>query len=106
MDFRRRVRLAWWDVRAGRSPHTDLATDLGIPREQLRHLLSNHYFGAAWAQIELGSPFLLRRRVRFADLPRQIACARELLGQHDNRCAPPPRLNLFPDPTGDDRQCE
>ena len=106
MDFRRRVRLAWRNVRAGRSPHADLAADLGMPGEQLGHLLSNRYFGAAWAQIELGSPFLLRRRVRFADLPRQIAYARELLGQHDDRCAPPPRRRLFPDPTGNDPRRE
>ena len=75
-DFRRRARLAWY---AQGPEHTALAADLGIPRPVLRQLLTNRTFGAAWAEIESRSPFLARRRVRFADLPREIAYARELL---------------------------
>jgi glycosyltransferase involved in cell wall biosynthesis len=69
MDFRRRVRAAWRDLRVGRSPPTDLAADLGIPGALVQHLLRNRFFGAAWGEIEFRSPFLLRRRMRFIDLP-------------------------------------
>ena len=103
-DFRRRVRLAWQMLRAGRSPPPDLAIDLGLPAELLQHLLKNRFFGAAWAEIETGSPFLHRRRVRFADLPRQISYARQLLGQHDDWRTPQPRPDRLPDPTGSGRQ--
>jgi len=74
-DFRRRAREAWQ-----RQPTAvDLAADLGIPLPRLRTLLNHRWFGTAWAAIELHSPVLVRRRVRFADLPRQIAYARDLL---------------------------
>jgi hypothetical protein len=75
-DFRRRARLAWY---AQGPEDTALAADLGIPLRALRQVLTNRYFGAAWAEIEARSPFLARRRVRFVDLPREIAYARELL---------------------------
>jgi hypothetical protein len=104
MDFRRRARLAWRNLRVGRAPPTDLAADLGIPGALLQHLLGNRFFGAAWAEIESGSPFLLRRRVRFIDLPRQIAYARQLLGQHDAWQAIHPSPSLLPYPTGSGRQ--
>jgi hypothetical protein len=45
-------------------------------------MLKSRFFGAAWAGIEARSPFLVRRRVRFIELPRQIAYARELLEPH------------------------
>ncbi len=83
-DFRRRARLAWRMLRAGRSAPPDLAIDLGIPGELLQHLLKNRFFGAAWAEIETGSRFCGSKRVRFADLPRQISYALQLLGQHDD----------------------
>jgi len=104
MDFRRGARLAWRNLRAGRSPQTDLAADLGIPDVLLQHLLGNRFFGAAWAKIESGSPFLLRRRVRFIDLPGQIAYARQLLGQHDPWQATYPSPSLLPYPAGSGRQ--
>jgi hypothetical protein len=104
MDFRRRAWLAWRNLRVGRSPPSDLAADLGISGALLQHLLGNRFFGAAWAEIESGSPFLLRRRVRFIDLPRQIAYARQLLGQHDAWQAIHPSPSLLPYPTGSRRQ--
>jgi hypothetical protein len=104
MDFRRRVRAAWRDLRVGRSPPTDLAADLGIPGALVQHLLRNRFFGAAWGEIEFRSPFLLRRRMRFIDLPGQIACARQLLGQYDDRRATQPRPDLLSDLTGSGRQ--
>ena len=79
IDFRRRVRLAWHGQRLGRSPQVALAADLGLPCATLNAMLNNPFFGAAWADIEANTPFLLRRRVRFVDLPRQIAYARQLL---------------------------
>ena len=79
IDFRRRVRLAWRGQRLGRSPQVELAAELGIPGAKLKAMLNNRFFGAAWADIEANSPFLVRRRVRFAELPRQIAYARQLL---------------------------
>jgi len=74
-DFRRRVWTAW----AGRNAEPDLATDLQLPRDTLHALLAGPYRGAAWADVESLSPVMHRRRVRFADLPRQIDYARELL---------------------------
>jgi hypothetical protein len=102
-DFRRRAKLAWCMLRAGRSALPDLAIDLGMPGELLQHLLKNRFFGAAWAEIETGCPFLRRRRVRFADLPRQISYALQLLGQHDDWRAPRPSPDLLPDPTDSGR---
>jgi hypothetical protein len=78
IDFRRRVRFAW---RTG-TQEDGLAADLGIPETQLHDLLKSRFFGAAWAGIQQRSPFLARRRVRFTELPRQIAYARELCEQY------------------------
>ena len=79
IDFRRRVRLAWRAQRAGRITPVELAAELGIPGAKLTGMLDNWFFGAAWAEIEADCPFLVGRRVRFAELPRQIAFARQLL---------------------------
>jgi hypothetical protein len=78
IDFRHRVRLAWRELEAS----AELAADLGMPATRLRAMLKSRFFGAAWAGIEARSPFLVRRRVRFIELPRQIAYARELLEPH------------------------
>ena len=77
IDFRRRVRLAWREPVPVAEP---LAADLGIPMSRLWALLAARTFGAAWDDIGARSPFLIRRRVRFTELPRQIGYARELLG--------------------------
>jgi hypothetical protein len=61
-----------------------LAADLGMSHALLQRRLNNHYFGAAWTEVESASPFLVRRRVRFTELPRQIAYARQLLEQHQD----------------------
>jgi GT2 family glycosyltransferase len=78
LDFRRRTRIAWHR----RAPERELAADLGIPDVQLRDMLQNRFFGTAWAEIEQRSPFLTRRRVRFTELPRQIAYAWDLCEQY------------------------
>jgi hypothetical protein len=85
-DFRRRVRLAWRDLRAGRTLREELAIDIGIPYASFRRMLNNHFFGATWANVESNSPCLVRRRVRFTELPSQIACVRRLLGQQTDAC--------------------
>lgn len=74
-DFRRRVWAAWQQ----RCPDPDLAADLQIPPAMLRRLLCHRYRGTAWAEIERRSPMMHRRPVRFTELPRQIACAEDLL---------------------------
>ena len=78
MDFRRRAHGIWREREAG-NRGAELAADLGLASERLESLLSARHFGAAWASIERESPLLPRRRVRFADLPRQIELARQLL---------------------------
>jgi hypothetical protein len=101
-DFRRRARLAWCDRQVGRIARTDLAADLGIQRATLLRMLGNAHFGAAWAEIEAATPFLPHRRVRFAELPRQIAYARELQ-EHIDSSAVHVRPNALPDPTASGR---
>jgi hypothetical protein len=82
IDFRRRVRQAWQRRPLGRLAPRELSADLGIPDASLQAMLDTRWFGAAWADVEANSPYLLRRRVRFADLPREIAYARQLLELH------------------------
>lgn len=78
-DFRRRLRRAWCDVRLGFPLDEDLPHDLGLVSIRLRDMLHSPSFGLAWERVQAASPFLLRRRVRFAELPKQIALARHLL---------------------------
>jgi GT2 family glycosyltransferase len=78
-DFRRRLRAAW----RARSPVRDLAVDLGFTPSRLERVLSEPFFGTAWDRVQRESPLLLRRRLRFTDLPRQIELAHELL---DSNC--------------------
>jgi GT2 family glycosyltransferase len=76
VDFRRRTRLAWrsfLDMRA------ELAADLRLPRQRLDRLLAEPYFGTAWANVQEQSPVLIRRLVKFADLPHHIERARHFL---------------------------
>jgi Glycosyl transferase family 2 len=75
-DFRRRLRAAW---QVG-SFSGELAADLRFAPPRLSRILSEPYFGTAWDHVQRESPVLLRRRLRFIDLPRQIELARELLG--------------------------
>ena len=82
-----RVRSAWHEQAAGCAPAKELAADLGIPGPMFQHLVSRRFFGTSWAEIEAHSPLLLRRRVRFTELPGQIAYARQLLEPNAHRAA-------------------
>jgi len=75
VHFRARLRAAW---RAGHAP-ADLVSDLHLPHAVVAQALSAPHFGAAWAMIEDACTLIRRRRVAFADLPRQIDEARRLL---------------------------
>ena len=97
IDFRRRVRSAWHEQAAGCAPSKELAADLGISGPMFQHLVSRRFFGTSWAEIEARSPLLLRRRVRFTELPGQIAYARQLLEPHAHRAATYSNPQLLPD---------
>lgn len=103
-DFRGRVRQAWRDLQIGRVARTDLAVDLGLQRATFLRLLGNCCFGTAWAEVQAASPFLPRRRLWFADLPRQTAYARELLAQHVDWPAAQSSPGVLPHPTGHGQQ--
>jgi hypothetical protein len=77
-DFRRRLRTAWHD----KTSPDELAADLRFAPSRLTLILSGSFFGTAWDRVQRESPVLLRRRVRFVDLARQIELARELLGSN------------------------
>jgi GT2 family glycosyltransferase len=80
MDACRRYRLRGWTRQVwGGVPDPDLAARLGLPADRLSDCLAHHAFGSAWAALEASSPVLRRRRVRFVDLPREIAAAEALL---------------------------
>jgi hypothetical protein len=73
-SLRRRVRHAW-----NGHPDRALAADLAILQPTLTEALSERFFGSTWAQLEAISPILKWHRVRFVDLPAQIAAAETLL---------------------------
>jgi len=58
---------------------TELGLDLAVSDATLATAMSRRFFGAAWAELEAVSPVLKRRRVRFVDLPAEIAAAEALL---------------------------
>lgn len=95
IDFRRRARVAWQQRPLGRLAPRELSADLGIADAALQSILDTSCFGAAWAEIEAQSPYLLRRRVRFAELPREIAYARQLLELHVDTPRVRPRLAMM-----------
>ena len=72
--MKRRFSLLWHeptDVRVYR-----LARLLALAPNVLMEAVSTPYFGLAWSRIERASSILSQRRVRFADLPREMATAR------------------------------
>ena len=53
-----------------------LAQDLLIDPDEMRRILHAEFFGVAWRRLQAASPVLQRRRVAFAELPREINIAR------------------------------
>jgi hypothetical protein len=76
IDFRRRTQLAW---RSFPDMRAELAADLRLPQRRLERLLGEPYFGTAWANVQEQSLILIRRLVKFADLPHHIERARHFL---------------------------
>lgn len=72
--LRHRARRAW----SGLADAT-LANDVALPPETLSAALAQRFFGRAWARLETVSPRLQRQRVRFVDLPAEIAAAETIL---------------------------
>jgi Glycosyl transferase family 2 len=62
-------------VRQGQEDSGALARDLLIGAAEMRALLRADFDGVAWAGLQVTSPVLQRRRVAFADLPREIRIA-------------------------------
>jgi hypothetical protein len=65
-------------VRQGREDSGALARDLLIAPAEMRAFLRADFHGVAWAGLQATSPVLQRRRVAFADLPREIRFALDL----------------------------
>lgn len=74
--LRQRIRRAWKSA-----PDPALEADLGLSREVISEALAHRFFGRAWADLEIVSPILQRRRVRFSDLSAEIEAAQALLEQ-------------------------
>ncbi len=80
-SLRSRVRQAWLSRRAD----SGLAAALETPFGQVFGAVSGPFFGAAWAELERLSPVLRRRRVRFAELSREIERAEDAAAADDAR---------------------
>jgi hypothetical protein len=62
-------------VRHGQADETALARDMLIGPGEMNRILQAEFHGLAWARLQAVSPVLHRRRVAFADLPREIRIA-------------------------------
>jgi glycosyltransferase involved in cell wall biosynthesis len=88
LTMRARARAVW---RGDSRQAGALAGALGLTRDALLATLAGPYFGAAWAMLEHDCKCLFARRVRFAELPAQIAAAQAMCARlrQDNACAAP-----------------
>jgi hypothetical protein len=76
ITMKRRFALAW---REPAEPRLDqLAKLLAVAPKVVLDAVRAPYFGLAWSQMEQASPVLPRRRVRFADLPREMKIAQRI----------------------------
>jgi hypothetical protein len=71
--LRERARRAWRGL-----AEPGLAGYLALTEASVSIALSDRYFASAWAKLEATSPALQRWRVRFTDLPAEIATAERL----------------------------
>jgi glycosyltransferase involved in cell wall biosynthesis len=62
-----------------------LAKRLAINPSVIVEGMSAPYFGLGWSQVEQASPLLSQRRVRFVDLPREMAIAQGFLRHLSSR---------------------
>ena len=65
-------------VRQNEEDEVMLARDLLIDPIEMRRMMRSPFQGQAWAEIQLQSPVLHRRRVPFAELAREIRVATDL----------------------------
>ncbi len=81
LRFEQRYQRLREGARSGRSRGgaRTLATELRVSTDLLANALLCPYRGAGWAMLEEASPALRRKRVAFAELPREITIARQLL---------------------------
>jgi GT2 family glycosyltransferase len=75
-QLRRRFRNAWaWGSRSS----SNLSVELGVSAACLYQAVASPFFGQGWAMVEAESSVLRRQRVRFKDLPTEIAAAESLI---------------------------
>lgn len=74
-SLRAELRRAWQT----QAVDPGLAQRLALPLDTLGRALALPFFGAAWHAIERRSPVLRRQRIRFVDLPAELAEARQIL---------------------------
>jgi hypothetical protein len=75
VQLRMQARALW---RGAAQDREGFATALGVTEDLVQRALAAPYFGAAWAALERECRSLFSRRVRFAELPAEIAVAEEL----------------------------
>ena len=75
ISLRSEARAVWAGGRAGKR---HLSETLEVSVDVVNRALAAPYFGAAWTALERDCKSLFARRVRFHDLPREIATAEEL----------------------------
>jgi hypothetical protein len=73
-SLRHRARCAWRG-----STDAALARDTELPSGMVTKTVARPHFGTVWAALEASSATLQRRRVRFVDLPAEIAAAEALV---------------------------
>ncbi len=75
ISLRAQARSLWSGAASNYQP---LIEALGVDAEIIYRALEHRHFGEAWTALELASPVLFARRVRFRELPDYIAAAEAL----------------------------
>ncbi|MGA2539848.1 MAG: glycosyltransferase [Terracidiphilus sp.] len=76
ITMKRRFTLLWREPTESRLHQ--LAKLLAVTPNAVVDAVRAPYFGLAWSRMEQASPLLRRRRVRFADLPREMKIAQRI----------------------------
>jgi glycosyltransferase involved in cell wall biosynthesis len=85
LNMKRRFSLCWQQPTEERLQR--LARLLAIAPDVVREAVGAPYFGLAWSRIERASSLLSPRRVRFVELPREMAIARGIHRRLSNQYA-------------------